>query len=272
MIRSSLSPAIANSYEVPVLSAWQQRAVQLRLAPESLPGGRPVRHVVVKTGPGSEKPEDQDKVINAYGYHPEFHSGRKRWFVDVVLESRGAAWPFLRLALARYQPNSIPNMEFSEIIATDFVQLPPERIGSLSRPDADHVRITVSGVTAVTNAPDVELPDQAPTPDALKELLLKSRRVVATLQSRSKTSGSDLDWASGPEVLCELAAADPTTFAATWTAELSLLAPEQLATPGTSDDLRVQIEEFENLSADETPGTPGHTETRRLVYADHFYL
>jgi hypothetical protein len=155
------SPAIANSHEVPVLSAWQQRAVQLRLAPESL-AGRPVRHVVVKP-PGSDKPEDQDKMINAYAYHPEFHRGRKMWFVDVVLESRGAAWPFLRLAVARYQPNSIPGMEFSEIIATDFVQIPPERIGTLNRPDTGKARVTITGTSAVTNAPGVQVPTTPPT-------------------------------------------------------------------------------------------------------------
>jgi hypothetical protein len=262
-----LSSKIANSYEVPVLAAWQQRAVQLNLVPESLPG-RPKLHAV-KTG----TPADGDKVINAYAYTPEFHPGRGRWFVDAVFESAGASWPFLRLAVTRYQPNSIAGMEFSQVVATDFVQLPPERIGTLNRPDADHVRVSITGVTAATNAPGVTLPAARPgTPEQLAPLLSKSHRVVATLQARSKTSGSDLEWTNGPDVPCRLAGVDATTFKATWTAELSLQPPEQLLTPGTSDDLRVQIEEYEILSADETPSTGGLTPTERLVYADHFYL
>ncbi len=63
--RILLSSKIANSYEVPVLAAWQQRAVQLNLVPESLPG-RPELHAV-KAG----TPADGDKVINAYAYTPE---------------------------------------------------------------------------------------------------------------------------------------------------------------------------------------------------------
>ncbi|WP_454788050.1 hypothetical protein [Mycolicibacterium lutetiense] len=254
---------IPDSYEMPVLTAWQQRAVQLSLAPESLPG-RPELHVIK---PGS--PTAGDKVINAYAYTPDFDKDRGRWFVDAVFESAGVNWPFLRLAVARYQPNSITGMEFSRVVATDFVQLPPERIGTLSRPDTDHVRISVTGTTSVTNAPGITLPNQ---PATLTERLTTSHRVVATLQIRSKTSGSDLEWKSGTEVPCTLAGVDETTYKATWTAELALEPAEQLQTPGTVDDLRVQIEEYEILSADETPGTPGLTPVERLVYADHFYL
>jgi len=103
--------------------------------------------VVKERKPGET---DVDKVVNAYVFTPEFHRGRKRWFVDVILDSTHAVWPFLRLSLARYQPNSIAGMAFSEAVATDFVQLPPERIGTLSRPEAGEVRVTVTGVTAVT--------------------------------------------------------------------------------------------------------------------------
>lgn len=262
-----VSSKIANSYEVPVLTAWQQRAVQLNLAPESLPA-RPQLHVVK---PGS--PTTGDKVINAYAYTPEFDKERKRWFVDAVFESAGANWPFLRLAVARYQPNSIPGMEFSQVVATDFIQLPPERIGTLSRPDKDHVRVSITGVSSVTNAPGLTLPNTRPDKaETLAPLVTKSHRVVATLQTRGKTSGSDLEWKSGAEVPCELGGVDAKTFKATWTAELALEPPEQLLTPGSADDLRVQIEEYEILSADETPGTAGLTPVERLVYADHFYL
>jgi hypothetical protein len=261
-----VGPKIANSYEVPVLAAWQQRAVQLRLAPESLPG-RPALHVV-KQG----APQDRDKVVNAYAFVPEFHHERKRWFVDVVLESAGTTWPFLRLALARYQPNSIPGVEFSEIAATDFVQLPPERIGTLSRPAGDHVRISVTGATAVTNAPGLQVPTEPPDRDKLMELLPKSRRVIATLQARNDVSGSDVNWLDLKTQQCELAGVDADTFKATWTAALPLEPPEQLLTPGTFDDLRVQVEEYEILSADPKPGQNEVSATRRLVYADHIYL
>jgi LysM repeat protein len=52
-----------------------------------------------------------------------------------------------------------------------------------------------------------------------------------------------------------------------------LLKPElQLLTPGTSGDLRVQVEEYELLPADPPPGEQMPSTAERLVYADHFPL
>ncbi|GFG49788.1 hypothetical protein CQY20_04065 [Mycolicibacterium agri] len=263
-----VGPAMSYSYEVPILPAWQQRAVQLRLAPESLPG-RPVAHVV-RNGPVDAK--QRDRTVNAYAYVPEFDPKRKRWFVDVILDSTNAVWPFLRLAVARYQPNSIAGQAFSPVVTTDFVQLPPERIGTLSRPELGEVRISLSGVTALTGAPGISLPEK-PNFEQLAELLPKTRRVVATLQARNAVSNSDIDWVKrGEAVQCELAGVDGVSFNATWSAALSLTPPEPLATPSTTDDLRVQVEEYEIMTADPHPGTEELTKTERLVYADHFYL
>jgi hypothetical protein len=250
-----------------VLPAWQQRAVQLSLDPQNAPG-RPA----VVTQHKSDDPADKDVVTNAYGYRPEFHPERKRWFVDAVLDSASAIWPFLRLSVARYQPNSIPGKAFSEIVATDFVQLPPERIGTLSRPDSDEVRVTVTGVTALTNAPGIELPMQPPDRATLLDLLAKSRQVLATLQARNPLSGSDIDWVTVAQVPCDLAGVDEQTFKATWSAVLPLKPAQQLLTPGTAQDMRVQVEEYEILSADPQPGEDTPTSASRLVYADHFYL
>jgi hypothetical protein len=262
-------PKMANTFEVPVLSAWEQRAVQLTLAPQDRPG-RPIGHVVKQDKPGETNP---DKVVNAYMFRPEFHRERKRWFVDVILDSVNTIWPFLRLSVARYQPNSIPGMEFSEVVATDFVQLPPERIGTVSRPEADEVRVSITGVTALTMPFDGDLPeDFSDLRKKLTELLPKSRRVVATLQARNLKSKSDIDWVDIATVPCELAGVRPDTYAATWSAALPLKPELQLLTPGTSNDLRVQVEEYELLPADPKPGEQTLSTAERLVYADHFPL
>jgi hypothetical protein len=263
-------PKMANTHEVPVLSAWEQRAVQLRLAPQDKPG-RPVGHVVKQRKPGETDP---DRVVNAYLFRPEFHRERKLWFVDVILDSADAIWPFLRLSVARYQPNSILAMEFSEVVAADFVQLPPERIGTVSRPASDEVRVSITGVTALTNLePGFELPEDEDERRAkLRELLPKSRRVLATLQARSPKSESDIDWVDIVAVPCELADARADTFEATWSAALPLKPELQLLTPGTSGDLRMQVEEYELLPADPPPGEQMPSTAERLVYADHFPL
>jgi hypothetical protein len=218
--------------------------------------------------------DNQDRVVNSYLFRPEFQRARKLWFVDVILDSADAIWPFLRLSVARYQPNSIPAMEFSEVVATDFMQLPPERIGTVSRPASDEVRVSITGVTALTNlGPGVELPEDEDERRAkLLELLPKSRRVLATLQARSPKSESDIDWVDIVAVPIELADVRANTFEATWSAVLPLKPELQLLTPGTSGDLRVQVEEYELLPADPPQGEQMPSTTERLVYADHFPL
>jgi hypothetical protein len=220
----------------------------------------------------SNLPADVDSVVEAYAFEPTYHPGRQRWFVDVILDSASAIWPFLRLSVARYQPNSIAGMEFSDCVATDFVQLPPERIATISRPDPGEVRISLTGVSAVTDAPGIDMPIQPPGHDQLADLLTRSRNVVATLQTRNNVSNSDIDWVTLGQVQCDLAGVDAESFEATWTAALALNPEHQLLTPGNDDDLRVQLEEYEILSADPAPGKQVLTGVSRLVYADHLPL
>lgn len=130
----------------------------------------------------------------------------------------------------------------------------------------------MTGVTAVTATPGSDRPTPPSDRDTFRDALSKSRRVVATLQARNTTSGSDIDWIDIVSVPCELAGVRFGSFEATWSAALPLKPEQQLLTPGTSDDLRVQIEEYEVLPADPVPGEQTPRATERLVYADHFSL
>lgn len=60
-------------------------------------------------------------------YEPEFDATSRRWFVDVQLDEKHAYYPFVRLALARYQAYALPGFELSDITLQEFVQLPPAR-------------------------------------------------------------------------------------------------------------------------------------------------
>jgi hypothetical protein len=262
-------PRMANTFEVPILPAWEQRAAQLALAPLDEPA-RPIMHVV--TARKSDQAVDRDRVVDAYMFRPVFDPQRKLWFVDVVLDSPGAMWPFLRLSIARYQPNSIAGQGFSQAVTTDFVQLPPERIATLSRPEAGEVRITLTGVNAVTAEPGTDKPMSPTDAASLEAGLTKSRRVTATLQGRADGKDSELDWTDIRQVDCDLAGVDASNYTASWTAALTLEEAEELLSPGTSTDLRLQIEEYEKLAADPTAGDQTLSTTERLVYADQFPL
>ncbi|MFC3965581.1 hypothetical protein [Nocardia jiangsuensis] len=264
-----VTAALRSSTDLQVAPAWHQRALQLRLDPGA-PAGRPIGRADV----------DADRV--AYLYRPEYHRERGRWFADIVFDAADIAWPFVRLTLARYQPRSVPGCFFSPTVATDFVQLLPERIATLSRPAAGQVRITVSGATALTDTPGLVPP---PAPEEFADFVIRAlpacRQVIATLQVRDPGSDSDLGWTKVGQTVCTVAGAevtrDPadgrrTRLAAGWSGLLHLDPALRLRTPGTTPETRVLVEEFELLPTDPVPGTEPPATMPRLVYADHLYL
>ncbi len=79
----------------------------------------------VKPGPGSGEPTRCSVAPHVVSYDSE----RQLWYADVVVNvPAGAYFPFLRLAVARYQPVSIPDAYLSPAVSCDFIQLTPDRI------------------------------------------------------------------------------------------------------------------------------------------------
>jgi hypothetical protein len=58
---------------------------------------------------------------------------RRLWYCDVELTFGRAYYPFVRLALARYQPVSLAGAHLSPIVLADFAQLTPHRGVSITR-------------------------------------------------------------------------------------------------------------------------------------------
>lgn len=210
-------------------------------------------------------------TVQVCGYRPEYHPGRRQWFVDVAMDPGASLWPFVRLAVARYQPHSLPRHELSPVVVTEWVQPLPERTTTLSRRTSDAARVTVTGPVGLTRMPGLRSVPGSPVTDA-DTLLRASREVFATVQRAPEAGGSDLEWVDHEQVRLPLAGADGTIV--TWSAELEL--PEELpvATPGSSQRWRVLVEEYEYLDADpdQGPKTGRPGTERRLVYADHVPL
>jgi hypothetical protein len=72
---------------------------------------------------------DGTERVQVPGHAVSFDAGRGLWFCDIQV--RGAPEetysPFLRLALARYQPKSILGAELSPVVLADFVRVPAAR-------------------------------------------------------------------------------------------------------------------------------------------------
>lgn len=255
-----LGPDLGTATELPLQPAWEERALALEVDVERRPG-RPHGRVL-----------DRDNVTG-YLFTPEYDLSRKRWFVDIRFDAADMAWPFVRLNVARFQPNAIANCHFSSDTNADFVQLLPQRICTVSRPDAGAVRVTISGTFAVTDVPGTDaaaagLEGGANTVARMRH----SRQIRASLQTRPGDATSDLDWITVNGVDCDLEGADSQTFAAAWSGELPLEPALRLATPGAGITTRVLVEERELLPTDVEPGQSAPQSVSRLVYADQLYL
>ncbi len=80
------------------------------------------------------------------GHPVAFDADRKLWYADIELSSLSdpSYFPFIRLALARYQPDSLGQpftdggLYLSPIVLADFAQLAPDRAATITfLPDAD---------------------------------------------------------------------------------------------------------------------------------------
>jgi hypothetical protein len=210
---------------------------------------------------------DRDRV-NAWvlPYQPEFSPERGLWFVDVAFDPGTAFWPFVKLAVARYQPDSLPLLHLGPVAVCDYAQLAPERTATLSRTDETHVRIAVTGPVG---HPREGTLTAVPLPADFLSHVARSRRMRARLERFDAAVGTDLGWTAVGQWDLPILGVAGTVFS--WAGELPL--PQAIAprTPGTNAEWRVTVEEWELLPADfEFGGTGGWQP--RIVYADHLIL
>jgi hypothetical protein len=103
----------------------------------------------------AEPPNDQVLVVP---YDVAFDPKRNLWYADIQIASPDVAtasyFPFIRLALVRYQPNttpttSPPDIHISPVVLADFAQLTPTRNVTVTTvensPDHTTLQVAVSG-------------------------------------------------------------------------------------------------------------------------------
>jgi hypothetical protein len=229
---------------------------------DRLEPGRPV-------GPPVKRPlVDRDRPPNVWvlPYQPEFSAERGLWFVDVAFDPGTALWPFVKLAVARYQPDSLPLLHLGPITICDYAQLPPERTATLSRTDETHVRIAVTGPVGHPRDP---LSFAPPPPADFISHVSRSRRMRARLERFDANVGTDLGWEAVGQWDLPILGLAGTVFS--WAGELPLPQAIPPRTPGTNAEWRVTIEEWELVPADYQAGGTGGWQPR-IVYADHLPL
>lgn len=92
--------------------------------------------------------------VNVAAFAPRYNADRRLHYVDIEMDAKGAYFPFVRLALARYQPDSLPHLHLSKVVRTEFSQLVADRTATLTY-KSNAVKVLLSGA-----APRSELGDR----------------------------------------------------------------------------------------------------------------
>lgn len=192
--------------------------------------------------------EEATLPVDVAGHTVAYDARRQLWYCDIELAADSAYTPFVRLALARYQPRSIAGVELSHVVLADFAQLSPDRSASLSVDPADPAtgRLFVGG-----RAP------AGPT----------TSFVTVSVDKRDPAIASDMGWAPAPIADVHVVADSPApaqSESVLWSGAIVF------ATAPHPGDYRVVVREFEVHAIDPFAGDVAadpvnHGE--RLVYA-----
>lgn len=233
----------------------------------------------------AEKPELNVAVA---GFNVEYNEDRQLWFADLELEMGDAYFPFIKLALARYQAKSLPGLELSTVVVSEFAQVAADRIANLTR-NGSMLGVSVSGVTGDNTDGESEVPapgggdvivqpppppgpapdpgsvivspgNDAPAPVVSDVIALppqaageRARRHLVRVRLEERTGDSDLDWQQVG------AAVDLTGFwtpqqpeEVVWSGDLPLTSGAQ----SSPANFRVVIEEHELYWSDTEVAAP----------------
>ena len=198
--------------------------------------------------------------VDVAGHEVHYDSDRKLYYCDLTVDCQEATYaPFIRLALARYQPHALVGAKLSRVVLADFAQLTPERaLMVTSDPYAPGVvRLAVSGPS-----PRGPLPHIEPTDSLGSD---RPTRITVAVQVRDPSVHSDLAWSTSPDFAVTRAtavSADDADFIL-WSGSVRHTGDEGLE-PG---HYRLLVTEEELYEAD---GAAGHGLDlgTRLVYAE----
>lgn len=102
---------------------------------------------VFQSKPNLSLAEIASGVVHVAGYKPGYDTSRNLWYCDITVDPTTAYYPFIRLALARFQPNSVKDAHLSTVVQTDFCQVVPHRtveydLSQLSAANQFHVKVS----------------------------------------------------------------------------------------------------------------------------------
>ncbi|HEY3367006.1 MAG TPA: hypothetical protein VGK74_18290 [Symbiobacteriaceae bacterium] len=235
----------------PYVSQWGLDPIWASTAPRPTPLPEHFTRAVA-TGTGLTLEEVPGQTVTVAGHAVHYDAVRKLWYCDIDIDAGHSYYPFVRLALARYQPKSVPNAHLSRVVLADFAQLAPDRLATIMTDAAHPKELTVN-----VCGPGYRLSGATRTPSEME---------VSVEQKRDGVAG-DLGWIPVPGATFPLAVRDVDHPDMTWSGQATL--PEARG----AKPFRLVIREYERFESDGSPqgfvvGFARINPTqRRLVYA-----
>lgn len=200
--------------------------------------------------------------VDIVGFDVNWDDGRKLWFCDLELDIGNAYFPFIRLALVRFQPNSLIlpgswsgaplDLRLSSVVLVDLVQTAPNRTVSVTR-EADTLHVYNVSVSGVTYSAQSSL-DSVATKAA-------SRIEVLVQRSNDDIEDATLRWMDLP-LKVKLVPGEPDSQHVTvWQGQVSIPAEYR------NERLRLVIQEYETMPGVEQSGIAPSIKDRQ-VYLD----
>jgi hypothetical protein len=207
---------------------------------------------------------DGTGTVDAVTFTPQFSAEKQAWYFDIELKTDQSYFPFIRLAIARYQPGSLnTGIALSRVVLADFAQLAADRTASVVA-SGNNYAVTVSGPMA-SNVALGTAPSAA--------TLTSGRAMTVMFQEAVNKRGDAVDWkqVGSQAPLLPVLSGSSAVFQGN-------IAYPIAAKPGARH--RILIREYELYGADDQDGvkagstilhagsTTATPYQQRLVYAD----
>ncbi|HKO61390.1 MAG TPA: hypothetical protein VJV03_09540, partial [Pyrinomonadaceae bacterium] len=203
--------------------------------------------------------------VSVVGYPVHFDNERKLWFSDIEMNVGDSYAAFIRLALVRFQPNSVQHAEISPVVRAEFVQLAPRRSASITTTTTATgatMHVVVKGLTFQASSATAAA-SRIQSPFGKESVHTGHAAVEALLQKRDPNMGQDphLGWQT---ISVTVLKHNVTTNLGVWEGFVTL---EETLVP---DTFRILLQEYEWYRSDNEIEDAEEKVTfgRRIVYAD----
>lgn len=148
-------------------------------------------------------------LVEAAPHDVFFDEERQLWYSDIEITWGASYFPYIRLALSRYQPDSLEGAHLSNVVLADFMALAPDRwlnVTQSTRPGSFRVTLYGNSYTDSSShheadeAQPVSLaPPFGPPIDVIPVTISESTVVDVWVERLDTTLGEDFGWKRDPD-------------------------------------------------------------------------